>query len=1429
MRSIPSRRLLSVAGTTALALSLLAALTLGSAQAAGGQQGRAPAVVSAAGSASGFLFYVYPDPQPTCSTAGTLGTNASADPSIDRDACAFARFTVTGATGPVKADLYAEGQDTPFESDLPASESSTTPGSYTVRLTPGDAWPAGRIQMVVKDGGGQLGGFAFALNDLRATLNTGAATHPGDPFTVSGTIAEHSARTTFAGGGVPATFALVVSAPDGTELFRKDVTAANNGSFSEQVPGESTDSLVENGALAVTAVDAGYDDASTGAWAAETAGTATHTIQVPATTLVLKNSFVSSVGWVKPGDTYPSRILVTNPTAAPITGASVSLTAPTGTSFTSAAGPGSHPVAAQGFTWTLPTLAAGETRVLVLESKAKTVGQLATIVWRDLSTTAVLHVAGEQDSTSTSHGPKVIPPDTNYDTARYGDRPFPVVPLQYSDRSYQSNHSGDSLESVINAPANDGSTFNLYQEMSLGQLFPEGTVPSKGIGNADFTGFDPAFPLTSLSDGAPNTCHGYTYADAGGAENPLYSTRISNGVYNLPGNTDYYGDDANGSALIGAESGQGSLQQIDSGCGPTGKIVADAVALADPEIDYSDYDTDKDGVVDFFMGVFAGCGGNGASQLGACADGQSNVAPYDNVWPHSSSLEYYYSDPATKLPGVVTNDQLKDLEGNPQFWTNNTFTKMTDDPSSGLKVYVRVGPYNLNPETAIDKASVISHEYGHSLGLPDFYSTGTRQTYGDWNLMATDKSQNMDAFSRQELGWVVPEVLSADRTVNGWTDSKHDTGTIHWQTEDGEDYVLENGADGIVHNSQMYVAKLPGRQLLDGSAFEQTETSEGASASHLWWSDSGNDFGCPPTGGHNFDLAVPEAANLPAGSTINLSFKSRWDIEWDFDYGFVMTTVDRGATYTSQPSEKGYTTPASTNPNANACLAQFGNGITGSSGSYQAGTEQTDRTGLTDSPPPVFLTDSYDVSDIAGTPDGAIRFSYATDPGLARPGWFIDDVKVTATLPGGATKDLYVTDFESSGSPSDPAVYNGGCREDLSTAQQCTQGWRYLEAGSESAQDHAYYLEMRDRSGFDYEGFGQIDRAGIGWTPGLYLAYTDESHGYGNTGTDDPPAQSPLDAVPDPGSEKPDLNDAAFTTDAGKSVFSDSGEGHTDNYTTPTTNDKGEPAGDGLWHFRYHCLGFEVTDMSGQDTIQLAGDLLGDVQFTMGQGCGTFDYGYAGAAATDDTPPTAGFTTTPKRPTNRTPLTLDGSSSTDDVSASGDLTYAWDFHDGGSDVDATGPVVTNRFKRAGVHPVTLTVTDEAGNSGQKTRRVRVNRFQPCNGRRVERGGGWRVVEDASAPGGSYCDNRGPSRAKDVMELAFSGPFLAIDYGRARHGGRAAVFIDGQRVRALDFRGDTRTVAFGPTWRVGHLGKGSHRARIVMLKKSGYVDAFVFRP
>ena len=233
----------------------------------------------------------------------------------------------------------------------------------------------------------------------------------------------------------------------------------------------------------------------------------------------------------------------------------------------------------------------------------------------------------------------MIPPKGGYETARYGDRPFPVVPVDYPDRSHEPASSAGKLAGKINDPENPGSTFNLYQEMSYGQLFPNGTVPSAGIASASWD-YEPGFEFTKNS-ADPDTCRGVSNATLpGDGYQQVQPERIKDGWYQLPGPTDYYGDDSNGSAVIGSVAGVGALQDIDSACGPTGKAVFDAAQIADPEIDYNDYDTDKDGVVDFFMMVFPDLGGNGDSQV-------NGVPPYDNIWPHSSDLQNAYADPET--------------------------------------------------------------------------------------------------------------------------------------------------------------------------------------------------------------------------------------------------------------------------------------------------------------------------------------------------------------------------------------------------------------------------------------------------------------------------------------------------------------------------------------------------------------------------------------------------------------------------------------------------------------------------------------------------------------------------------------------------------------------------------------------------------------
>ena len=1203
-KRVVRRRFIAVA---AVALAVAGALVLPDAEA--NHEG-APDHASA----SGFLTYKYPIGQPGCSG---VGINTAPSFAFSRDDCGFAVFQLSPAPETAEAGvarLFRPGTEEVF-AEVPVEWDAMNEEAQFF-ITPEATWPAGEIRYQVFATGETVpaGGSLFRVNFIGADISVpekpgGAAYAPGEDIPVAGDLYELDITgTSEEKTNVPATYSLRVSSGNGTQTFGPFTAGSGAGNIDATIPASATAGLVgrpENNfrtGITIEVIDAAYEDPSTGAWAAETAGSFPFSLQSAPDALVLENSFVSPTGWVRPGDTYAFRVFVKNFLATPAIGAVVTIPPVDGTTFTQArpaAGAGTATIGSDGaIRWTVGALdAAGDagpaTKTLVAEARADTTTEDPRIVWKNLSSTATLtYTGGPAGLTSTSLGPKVVPPSEAYASARYGYRPFPVVPVDYTDRKHAPSHVGDRLANVINSPDFEGSTYNLYQEMSLGQLSPNGTVPSAGIDTAGFE-YEPGFDFTDLAPGG--TCRGgVTVGDAAGT--PLYPERISGGWYQLPGNTDYYGDDEIFSEGYSGQAGV-RLGDIDSGCGPTAKAVYDAAAIADPELDYSDYDTDKDGVVDFFMMVFVGTGGNGASQF--------EVPPYDNIWPHSSSLEFTYT--SDEGNGYVSDDQLKDVEGNPIFWTDESRTATTKQTTE-FPVYVRVGPYNVNPETAIDHASVISHEYGHSLGLPDFYSiSATRQTYGDWTLMAQDKSQNMDIFAKQELGWIVPRVLQPGETVvEGWRDSKVNTHRIDWVTPDGTPYRLEGPT---VNNAEAYVAKLPSGKVLDAAKVE-----EGASPPNVWWSGAGDNFGCPPAStGHSFDVYLPELADVPDGTPVTVTFQSLWDIEWDFDYGFVMYSTDKGKTYTSMASEENYTTPATQNPQDSACLAEYGNGLTGSSGSYAAGTQEIDRTGVGDTtglapsyPEAEFLTDSYDLSDAAGE-DTVLRFAYYSDSGTSRPGWFIDNLKITA-----GDQVIYESDFETE---NDQRLYPGGCRESNKVAVTCTRPWQRVNA-SAGAFDHAYYLEMRDRSGFDFDGHDQAEAGPIGFAPGALLVYTDESHGYGNVGVGDPPAQSPLDSQPQEGEPAPNLDDAAFTASAGDNRFSDSGEGHVDNYSDPRREDQ-------LWRFDANCLTFDVLAMqgAGEGPAGGPGDLRGDVRFTRGPGCAEFDYGYLGASTQAPPPP----------------------------------------------------------------------------------------------------------------------------------------------------------------------------------------------------------------
>lgn len=1006
--------------------------------------------------------------------------------------------------------------------------------------------------------------------------DTTVATVVADPasnFTANGTItivanaADLGLTDVGAGTETLERFLIRVNAGGVTpDNMPNETTGGGGGQFTTVAPGACTADSDDDGVVdandACPATPTGANVDVRGCPAAPPPVPAGDRSQVSSGGVTLTAKVFATNGWVRPGASYPliARYHTGAAAAAGLTSVAVTLhdsavflrSTPMPDSGTGVAG---NPLI-----YTLGVVAPNTIGKIVIEARAKDLDEDPEVIWKDVSADAALTVVPNATVTARSRGPHV----TTLSSARFGDRPFPVVNVQYADVSHctgagtplpecTGNNTASELDDLINSRTSGNSVWQHFNDISLGKLNPIGTVsasgkttvPFGGIGQHKFARLAPAGTCGGTTRAGPPQPQGQGVdgAGKGGADGtPTYPNRIENGWYTLPGTQAYYGSDKYGHGIGGALTGVGAVFGIDDGCGPTGKLAYDAASLADPDVDYNDFDTDRDGLVDFFEILFAGCGGNG------CVD-PSGV---NNVWPHSSSLEFYFVD-ALGQKGYVSDDQLRNLLEQPLWWTTAGRTAMTTtDMGDALKVFVRVGRYNVNPETAFDFTSVISHEYGHSLGLPDFYSLGDRETFGGWELMATDHSQYMTGYARQKMGWIVPQMLSDGTTT--LRESKFDTNSIKWRRPDGTPYEL-TGPD--VHNADLFKVRMPNPPLLPSAP-------DGTRASH---SGAGNDFGCPPDGGHGLLIAIPDMEQHADATSASLSFKTMYEIEWDYDYGFVLASTDNGQTWQSLPSANG-TTISGYNPNANGCFTTYGNAITGVSGESNTPANANRAQGTY--PAARWIDDRYDLSAFKGQ-KLLLLLSYATDPGLAKRGWFVDSVSVTVTKPSGVVT-LYQTGFEVETQDQDS----------LRLGALGSGGWRFLSTVDGGDADHAYYLELRDRLSWDYQGKGQNDRGNVAWQPGVSMVYTNEATGYGNTDGVNPPHQSPVDAAPTPGDETPNLNDAAFTL--ARPEFN--GCTHIDNYVDPNGPDEN-------WKLP-GSLRFTVTDISGLG----AGDALPSVPAT---------------------------------------------------------------------------------------------------------------------------------------------------------------------------------------------------------------------------------------
>ena len=237
----------------------------------------------------------------------------------------------------------------------------------------------------------------------------------------------------------------------------------------------------------------------------------------------------------------------------------------------------------------------------------------------------------------------------------------------------------------------------------------------------------------------------YTYNGATGSCKQ-YFTDQSNGKYiphfdvvgpvKLPQTMAYYGTDT--------QIGNGDDRYVFD-------FVLDACLGADElGVDFTRYDNNKDGNVDFVYIIYAGVG-------------QADGGPSTTIWPHAWDLKaaLYFGNHNQKeyYANSGTDYHLPQIDGK---------MLMNYACSNELKFSTR----------ARSGIGTICHEFSHVLGLPDYYlTTGSpivqeRETPGAWSLMGYgnylndgNTPPNYSVYDKYYLGWLEPTALAVTQSL----------------------------------------------------------------------------------------------------------------------------------------------------------------------------------------------------------------------------------------------------------------------------------------------------------------------------------------------------------------------------------------------------------------------------------------------------------------------------------------------------------------------------------------------------------------------------------------------------------------------------------------------------------------------------------------
>ena len=304
---------------------------------------------------------------------------------------------------------------------------------------------------------------------------------------------------------------------------------------------------------------------------------------------------------------------------------------------------------------------------------------------------------------------------------------------------------------------------------------------------------DKAFSISSPNEKFTNLLNqrGYSYNGATGSVQDFYVDNSGGtftpvfdvyGPVTLDNNMAYYGKNVNNSDQRPEEALFHACQKLDD------------------EIDFSEYDYDNDGLVDMCLFYYAGYS-------------EAEGGPANSIWPHSwnayynSTIRNTYFD-GKRLGNYFCTAELKN------YWGSTMCS---------------IGP--------------TCHEFGHSLGLPDFYDTDyeTNGEAGGLYVFSTmcagpynNDSNTPPYFNAEErvyLGWMIPEDIP--ELPSGLNEISPVQGDIAYRTStdtEGEYFIYE------CRNGQGWDSPLP-EGLLIYHVDKSTVRKVGGNTPYEHWND----------------------------------------------------------------------------------------------------------------------------------------------------------------------------------------------------------------------------------------------------------------------------------------------------------------------------------------------------------------------------------------------------------------------------------------------------------------------------------------------------------------------------------------------------------------------------------------------------------------